>query len=148
MKKVTRIIFLGLLFLMLINVRVFVQPYLYDPLTSYFKNEYLYAPIPKVNLFNFFLNLFYRYTLNTIISLMILYLIFNNLKDLKFSIIFYSVAFVALGSILFVLLEYNLNQGYMLVFHVRRFLIHPIFLLLLIPTFYYQKLQLKRNNLK
>lgn len=144
MNFIPRILLIVLLFLMLIAVRAFVQPYFYDPLIDYFKNDYLHSTIPQIDLAHFFLNLFYRYILNTIISLAIIYLVYTNLKVLKFSIKFYIVAFIVLSIILIILLKFDLNQGYRLVFYVRRFLIHPVFLLLLLPAFYYQKLKLKK----
>ena len=128
---------------MLITVRAFVQPYFYDPLIEFFKSDYLYMAIPEINLEHLFLNIFYRYTLNTIISLAIIYLVYNNLKVFKFSVKLYAIAFVILSIILFILLELDNNQGYRLIFYVRRFLIHPIFLLILLPAFYYQKLKVK-----
>ena len=144
MNFIPRILLIVLLFLMLIAVRAFVQPYFYDPLIDYFKNDYLHSAIPQIDLAHFFFNLFYRYILNTVLSLAIIYLVYTNLKVLKFSIKFYIVAFIVLSIILIILLKFDLNQGYRLVFYVRRFLIHPVFLLLLLPAFYYQKLKLKK----
>ncbi len=141
MKKTTRIGFIVLLVFMLVAVRAFVQPYFYDPLIAYFKTEYLYSSIPEINFFKFFLNIFLRYSLNSVISLAILYLVFDSLRVLKFSLKFYLFAFLILSIVLYVLLEFDLNLGYRIIFYVRRFLIHPIFLLILVPAFYYQKLK-------
>jgi len=141
MKKTVQIVLIVLLFLMLIAVRAFVEPYFYDPLIEYFKVDYLHNSIPEISLGVFFLNIFYRYFLNTIISLAILYLVFNNYRALKFSFKFYAIAFFLLSITLFILLKYNLSNDYKLIFYVRRFLIHPIFLLVLLPAFYYQKLR-------
>jgi len=141
MKKQLHIFLIVVLFLMLVAVRAFIQPYFYDPLIEYFEADYLHASIPKLNLDVYFFNLFYRYFLNTIISLAILYVVFDNFKILKFSFKFYTIAFVVLSVILFILLKFNLSNDYKLIFYVRRFLIHPIFLLVLLPAFYYQKLK-------
>lgn len=145
MKKPLQILLIGVLFLMLVAVRAFVQPYFYDPLIEYFKSDYLHSAFPQLNLPLFFLNIFYRYALNAMISLAIIYLYFKNLNILKFSLQFYVIAFVLLSILLFILLKFNLGQGYMLIFYVRRFLIQPLFLLLLLPAFYYQRLIKKRN---
>ena len=141
MKNLTQKLLIFILVLMLVSVRVFVQPYFYDPLIEYFKANYLHNSIPEISLGVFFLNIFYRYFLNTIISLAILYLVFNNYRALKFSFKFYAIAFVLLSVALFILLKYNLSNDYKLIFYVRRFLIHPIFLLVLLPAFYHQKLR-------
>lgn len=138
-KRKIQILLIVLLFLMLIAVRVFVQPYFYDPLIEYFKNDYLHTAIPNLNFSKFFLNVFYRYTLNTIISLAIIYLFFNTLKIVFFSVKFYVIAFVIFSLALFVFLK--LDFDYKLIFYTRRFLIQPLFLFLLLPAFYYQQLK-------
>lgn len=139
MRKSVRIGLIMLLFLMLILIRVLVQPYFYDPLLDYFKHDYLNASIPELNFGAYFLNIFYRYFLNTVISLAIIYLVFNDKRALYFSIKFYILLFVVLSLMLFILLKFNVTQGYLLTFYVRRFLIQPLFLFLLLPAFYYQK---------
>lgn len=141
MRKSVRILLIIALFLMLILIRAVVQPYFYDPLLDYFKHDYLNASIPELNFSAYFLNIFYRYFLNCIISLAIIYLIFKDVKALYFSIKFYALAFLALSLLLFVLLKFNVTQNYLLTFYVRRFLIQPLFVFILLPAFYYQRLK-------
>lgn len=144
MKKTFRIILILLLFLMLIVIRGFIAPYFYDPLNEYFKNAYLYNGIPEIEFGTYFLHIFLRYLLNTIISLLIIYLIFNKREILNFAYKFYTVAFILISFFLFILLNYELTEGYMLIFYTRRFLIQPLFVFILLPAIYYQ--QLKVNN--
>lgn len=146
MRKSVRIGLIMMLFLMLILIRALVQPYFYDPLLDYFKHDYLNASIPELNFGAYFLNIFYRYFLNTVISLAIIYLVFNDKKALYFSIKFYILLFVVLSLMLFILLKFNVTQGYLLTFYVRRFLIQPLFVFLLLPAFYYQRLFEKENK--
>jgi exosortase F-associated protein len=131
---------------MLILIRALVQPYFYDPLLDYFKHDYLNASIPELNFGTYFLNLFYRYFLNAIISLSIIYLAFYDVKSLYFSIKFYALAFVILGLMLFILLKFNVTQNYLLTFYVRRFLIQPLFVFILLPAFYYQELKGRKTE--
>ncbi|MDO9276518.1 MAG: exosortase F system-associated protein [Lutibacter sp.] len=145
MRKSVRIGLIMLLFLMLILIRALVQPYFYDPLLDYFKHDYLNASIPELNFGAYFLNIFYRYFLNTVISLAIIYLVFNDKKALYFSMKFYMLAFLVLSLMLFILLKFNVTQGYLLTFYVRRFLIQPLFVFILLPAFYYQKLNAKNS---
>ena len=140
MRKSVRILLIVVLFFMLISIRAFLQPYFYDPLLDYFKHDYLNASIPELNFGFYFLNILYRYALNTVISLAIIYLVFNNVKVLYFSAKFYILAFLAFSLIFFILLKFNVTQNYMLIFYIRRFLIQPLFVLILLPAFYYQKL--------
>ena len=141
MRKSVRIGLIIILFLMLILIRAVLQPYFYDPLLDYFKHDYLNASIPELNFSAYFLNIFYRYFLNCIISLAIIYLIFKDVKALYFSIKFYVLAFAVLSLLLFVLLKFNVTQNYLLTFYVRRFLIQPLFVFILLPAFYYQTLK-------
>ncbi len=137
MNKYLRFLGVGLLFIALVFVRAYAKELFYDPFTEYFKDAYLHSNLPTYNLTNLSLNIFYRYVLNTFISIGIIYLLFQK-QFLKFSFQFYSVAFVILLFLLIVILKFNLFESYLPLFYVRRFLIHPIFILLLIPVFYYQ----------
>jgi exosortase F-associated protein len=135
--------FLGLLVLifLLIVIREFVAPLLYDPLASYFKEDYLYKSIPSLNLGLFFVNIFIRYALNSIVSIGIIYLFFEDFKIVWFSFKLYIIAFIILIISLWLILNFHQENDYLLLFYVRRFLIHPIFVLLLIPAFYFQRLK-------
>jgi len=141
MNKVLRISLIIILFGLLIAVRGFVAPYFYDPLNEYFKNDYLYGTFPEIKYSTYFLHLFSRYFLNSIISLAIIYFIFQNKELMVFAIKFYVVAFIFLSIGLFILLRFHISEGYMLVFYVRRFLIQPLFVFILLPAFYYQNLK-------
>ena len=143
MRKSVRIFLIILLFMILILIRALVQPYFYDPLLDFFKHDYLNASIPELNFGTYFLNIFYRYFLNAMISLAIIYLVFYEVKSLYFSIKFYVLAFAVLGLMLFILLKFNVTQNYLLTFYVRRFLIQPLFVFILLAAFYYQKLKTK-----
>ncbi len=118
----------------LILVRFFAPKIFYDPFLHYFKNDYLHTGIPIIEKSVFFRDLFFRYVLNSILSIAILYLLFKE-KYLKFTLWFYVIAFVVLSSVLFLILKIG-TADYKLLFYIRRFLIHPVFLLLLLPAFY------------
>ena len=146
MNKYKRIGAIGVLFLMLIGVRILAQNFFYDPLITYYQNDYLYMDIPKFNFTLFWGYLLLRYFLNMGLSLMIIYFTFLNKKVMAFSIRFYLLALLVLSLIFWALLEFDLNLGYRLTFYIRRFLIHPIFLIILLPAFYYQKLKRGKAN--
>ena len=139
MKKIIRILIILVLFGLLFFVRAFEEQLFYDPLNSYFQNDYLYNKIPLLDRWNLLLHLFYRYTINSLISLAIIYMIFKNKKIIKFSQLFFTVAFLLLIISFSFSLRNNLEGGYLFTFYIRRFMIHPLFLLILLPAFYYQK---------
>ncbi len=139
MKKGIRTGLIIALFLLLILVRSFASTTFYDPFIDFFKNDYLVNNFPVFTTSKLFLNLFFRYVINMIISLAIIYLFFQKKQLVLFSIKFYGIAFIILATAYFILLKTEFSSGYLLVFYIRRMLIHPIFLLILLPAFYYQK---------
>ncbi|MAC87053.1 MAG: exosortase F system-associated protein [Gammaproteobacteria bacterium] len=139
MKKTIRIIITVLLIVLLFLVRAFEEQLFYDPLNSYFQNDYLYKKIPSLDRWNLLLHLFYRYIINSLISLAIIHLVFRNKKIIKFSQLFFTISFLVLIVAFFFSLRNNLEGGYIFTFYIRRFLIQPLFLLILLPAFYYHK---------
>lgn len=147
MKRLVRIVLIILLFLMLIAVRAFRTKLFYDPFIAYFEHDYLHLPVPEYNSLKLFFNILLRYSINTIISLAIIYLAFEKKGLVNFSIKFYTIAFFVLSITFYILLIIGFENGHLFGFYVRRFLIHPIFVLILLPAFYYQK-KLIRSSLK
>ena len=140
LQKSHRIIIILLLFVLLVLVRGFANDLFYDPFITYFINDYLHEPIPVFSGSKILFDLFFRYTLNTIISLMIIYVAFQNKSFVIFSIKFYILAFIILIITFFIILKGELSNGYLFAFYIRRFIIHPLFVLLLLPAFYYKQL--------
>lgn len=143
MKNLIRYILIAFLFFILVLVRAFATKVFYDPLIQYFQLEYLYHPPNDIEIVKLLFHMFLRFLINTIISLMIIWLVFKQKSFVKFSIIFYTIVFVVLITTFGFLLANNFEVGYRLPFYIRRFIIHPLFLLLLLPAFYYQKLKTK-----
>ena len=134
-KIVFSLFFLWLLFL----IRAFETTLFYDPLIDYFQNDCLHQKIDDIDSWRLLVNLFYRYLLNSTISLGLIWVLFKRQDYVKFSGVFFVLAFVILIIAFLFLLKDNLQGGYLLLFYVRRFIIHPLFLLLLVPLFFYQK---------
>ena len=133
--KIIQLIFLiGLLVL----VRIFENDLFYDPFLNYFKDEnsLVYPEIISVKLY---LSLLFRYFINTIISLVILYVVFKDLNLIKFASVLYILFFTLLIIGFYVVLNFFDESHKMILFYIRRFIIQPIFILLFIPGFYFQK---------
>ncbi|QYA25301.1 exosortase F system-associated protein [Gramella sp. MT6] len=140
-KRRYRIVEIGLLVLLLAAIRFFEQELFYDPLIQFFKSDYLLDIIPPMDMAKLMFNLTLRFWLNTIISLAIIYISFRDLNILKFSAVLYAILYV-LATIVFIFLVLNIErEHYLALFYVRRFLIHPLFLLILLPAFYYYRLK-------
>lgn len=140
MNKVLKYSLLCFLVLCLVFVRVFLEPLFYDPFIAFFKNDYLFKSIPQIQLLKYLVHITIRFWMNTMISLLILYVLFNNTKTLFFSVKIYVVSFILLIFLLTLQLQAQLFDGYLVLFYIRRFLIHPVILLVLVPAFYYQQL--------
>ncbi|MET2983973.1 exosortase F system-associated membrane protein [Aureibaculum conchae] len=146
MSRTTRWILATLLFVLLILVRAFQNQLFYDPFIHYFANDFLAKPIPEYSTLKLFASLFFRYLINALISLTIIYVIFRKKGLVRFSVKFYIAAFIFLGIVYFILLKMEMLDGYLLTFYVRRFLIHPVFVLILVPAFYYQQKLVRQSK--
>ena len=131
---------LALLFVVaLVLIRAYEDSLFYDPFLDYFKGDYYNLPIPKIDNLQLIFGFFFRYFLNTSLSLAIIYVLFKDIDAVKFASVLYFIFFVMLLAAFFFILLNNGETNKMGLFYVRRFLIQPIFLLLFLPAFYYQK---------
>lgn len=141
MNNLIKYIFLFILFGLLILIRVFEDELFYDPYLTFFQNDYLYIDSPRREILKVTLFTTLRYTLNSIISIGILYAIFKDRGIIKFSALIYSLAFIILIAIYLYFVINPRQEDYYLFFNVRRFIIQPIILMILLPAFYYNKLK-------
>lgn len=140
MKKSFKILLLIILFGLLVLVRLFEAELFYDPLLSFFKQDYLNQKVPDTEFGKLLLNTSYRYLINTAISLLILWVAFREKDVIKFSVVLYVLAFVVLLPwMAWLVANATPESNYTILFYVRRFLIQPLFVLLLLPAFYYAK---------
>ncbi|RSK39942.1 exosortase F system-associated membrane protein [Mangrovimonas spongiae] len=139
MQKKYRFLVFIVLVSFLILIRAFENQLFYDPYLLFFKNDYLYADAPKLDMFKLVVSITLRYTLNTIISLGILYVIFVDKSMVEFSLLIYTISYVILILLFLYFITNHRQEDYYLFFNIRRFLIQPILLLLLVPAFYYHK---------
>ena len=120
-------------------IRTFEDQLFYDPFLDYFKSDFANFPLPIFNPFQLFFGLLFRYTLNTVISLGIIYVLFKDIQMVKFALVLYYFFFMILIITFFFIIYYVKGHNNLALFYVRRFLIQPIFVLLFVPAFYYQK---------
>lgn len=139
-RKILKVIMIGILFIALALIRVFENKLFYDPFILFYKNNYSTDILYNLDYTKLVINTFFRYALNTAFSIAILFVSFNKKEILRFALLFYSIGFLALiTSYIFIILTLS-KDTYQLFFYIRRFLIQPIFILLLLPAFYYQRI--------
>ncbi|WP_339625335.1 exosortase F system-associated protein [uncultured Winogradskyella sp.] len=141
MPKLARYLCIVVLFIVLVLVRAYETILFYDPYLVFFENDYLYIDNPRREVAKLIFYTSLRYLLNTVTSLGILYLTFRDKSIIKFSVLIYTLAYVFL-MVAFLYFVLNPKQeDYYLFFNFRRFLIHPILILVLLPAFYYHRLK-------
>jgi exosortase F-associated protein len=132
-------------FLLLALIRAFQTELFTDPFIAFFKGNYASKPPPILDEISLYINTAFRYFLNTVVSLFAIYIAFPKKSILKFSVVFYVFAFVVLMTVKIILIQQLQPDLYSTFFYVRRFLIQPLFVIILLPAFYYQeKLQTEK----
>ena len=124
------------LILSLISIRIFEDKLFYDPLLYFFKTEA--EILPRYDITSLFLGLAFRYGLNMILSLGILWIVFKDKSIFQLSIFLYITLFIILAGALFITLKIQ-KPNLIVIFYLRRFIIQPLLLIILLPAYYYQK---------
>lgn len=122
-------------------IRGFEGVLFYDPFISYFKNDYLQIPWPEYNFFKLTIHLVLRYFMNSFLSILIIHQIFKDSIATKFASLLYFIIFILFLVTFLILLKLGTEEQNFWLFYLRRFLIHPVLLLLFLPAFYFQRLQ-------
>jgi len=139
MKGVFKIISIVFLFGLLVVIRLFENELFYDPLLNFFKTNHTTQQLPALETFRLIAHITFRFLLNTMVSLVIIWVFFRDKGFMKLSAILYALLFAVLLIVFVILIATPKGDGHMLLFYVRRFLIQPVFLLILLPAFYFQK---------
>lgn len=145
MKKGIRILLFLLLGVGLVLIRYFEQDLFSDPLLRFYKTKTNLSEPPEYNTLQLIATTTWRFILNTLLSLAIVWVVFLSRKVFLFSLIFYGIAYLVLISAFWFFISPMSSQDDMIVFYIRRFLIQPIFVLILLPAFYYQNKNVKEE---
>ncbi len=139
MTKPIKIFLLGVLVIVLMLVRYLEKDLFYDPLLVFFKDDYTTQALPELQSGKLVLNVVFRYLINTLLSLAILWVLFKKREILKIASFLYVILFLILLIPYCYFVFYSDSQDYLPLFYIRRFLIQPIFLLIFIPAFYFKR---------
>ena len=131
------LVFAGILGL--VSVRFLEDKIFYDPFLEFFKADYKVAQVPDFIWGKLMLSHFFRFALNLVFSAIVVHFMFLNKKWTIQAVVLMVVAFVFFFPIYLWCLYSKMEIGYLFTFSVRRFVIQPIILLLIIPIFYYRK---------
>ena len=131
------LVFAGILGL--VSVRFLEDKIFYDPFLEFFKADYKVTQVPDFIWGKLMLSHFFRFALNLIFSAIVVHFMFLNKKWTIQAVFLMAVAFLFFFPIYLWCLYSKMEIGYLFTFSVRRFVIQPIILLLIIPIFYYRK---------
>ncbi len=137
--KAINISVIGILVLSLLLIRMFEKDLFYDPFLEFFHGDTQNKILPEFDTLKLFLGLLLRYFMNGILTILILYFLFKDFSILKLTSFLLLFLFVVLIILFFSLLHFSKSPDYLFVFYIRRFLIQPLFLILFVPAFFYQK---------
>lgn len=123
----------------LIGIRALEDRIFYDPFLTYFKSADQSALFPDYQLSKLILSYLFRFLLNTFFSLWIIHFLFQNKEWTKQAFVLIALIFVIVFPIYLFCINDKFQIGYLFSFYIRRFVIQPLTLLLIVPIFYYRK---------
>lgn len=130
----------------LILVRRFEDSLFYDPFLNYFKGDFINNAFPNYNLNKIIVSISSRYFINSILSLGIIWFLFLDKRKVKFTAWVMIGFFFVLLPLYIWMIQTNFSIGDNVGFYIRRFLIQPMLVMILIPAFYYQDYLTKQKT--
>ncbi|MCI3938058.1 exosortase F system-associated protein [Chryseobacterium aahli] len=130
----------------LFGVRMLEDQIFYDPFLDYF-----HAANKNINFSEFewgklILSHVLRFVLNLFFSCIIIHFLFKNKEWTIQGALLMSIVFAITFPIYLYCIYDRFDVGYLFSFYMRRFVIQPLILLLIVPLFYYRKQILLRSN--
>ncbi|WDT68769.1 exosortase F system-associated membrane protein [Cloacibacterium sp. TD35] len=139
MRKILNLLLVFVGVLGLISVRFVEDKIFYDPFLAFFKGDFKGAVIPDFDSVKLITSHLFRFLLNLFFSAVVIHFLFLNKKWTIQGVVLMTIAFLFFFPIYMWCLYSKMEIGYLFTFSVRRFVIQPIILLLIIPIFYYRK---------
>ena len=123
----------------LVSVRILEDKMFYDPFLEYFKRSKSNFPFPEFNWSQLILSHLFRFVLNLFFSAVIIHFIFLSKKWTFQAIIIMVIIFAVTFPIYLYCVSEKFVIGALFSFYMRRFVIQPLILLLIVPAFFYRK---------
>lgn len=123
----------------LIGVRALEDKIFYDPFLNYFHEANKNIPFPDFECGKLIIGHLFRFILNLIFSCIIIHFIFKNKEWTIQGALLITIIFAITFPIYLYCIYDRFEIGYLFSFYMRRFVIQPLILLLIVPMFYYRK---------
>lgn len=130
----------------LVGVRMVEDQIFYDPFLNYFHEANKNISFPEFEWGKLILGHVFRFILNLFFSCVIIHFLFKNKEWTVQGAVLISIIFVITFPIYLYCIYDRFETGYLFSFYMRRFVIQPLILLLIVPLFYYRKQILLRNQ--
>lgn len=123
----------------LIGVRAIEDTLFYDPFLNYFHEANKNIKFPAFEWGRLIMGYLSRFALNLIFSCLIIHGLFKSKQwTLQGAVMILIVFLITLPIYLYCIYD-QFDIGYLFSFYMRRFVIQPLIILLIIPLFYYRK---------
>lgn len=123
----------------LITVRAFEDRIFYDPFLEYFHEANKNIAFPHFEWGKMILSHILRFGLNLFFSGIIIFFWFKNKRWAIQGMMLMSIVFAVVLPVYLYCIYEQFEIGYLFSFYIRRFVIQPLILLLIIPIFYYRR---------
>ena len=130
----------------LVSVRIFEDTLFYDPFLNYFHEANQNIAFPPFEWGKLIGGYLFRFVLNLLCSCLIIYGLFKSkewtIQGAVMMVIVFAIAF----PIYLYCIHNKFEIGYLFSFYMRRFVIQPLIILLIVPMFYYRKKIFQKNS--
>ncbi|WP_265427465.1 exosortase F system-associated membrane protein [Chryseobacterium sp. YIM B08800] len=130
----------------LIAVRMLEDHIFYDPFLNYFHEADYQIAFPHFEWGKLIISYVFRFILNLFFSCIIIHFLFKNKEWTIQGAILITIIFVITFPIYLYCISDRFDIGHLFSFYMRRFVIQPLILLLIIPLFYYRQQMMLRNS--
>ena len=129
----------------LVGVRMLEDAIFYDPFLNYFHEANKNISLPQFEWGKLILSHLFRFILNLFFSCIIIHFLFKNKEWTMQGAVLITIIFAITFPIHLYCIYNQFEIGYLFSFYMRRFVIQPLILLLIVPLFYYRKQMLQKN---
>ena len=127
----------------LISVRILEDKLFYDPFLGYFHEADKSMIFPSFEWGQLILGYVFRFILNLLFSCLIIHFLFKDKTWTMQGGILIMIIFLITFPIYLYCIYNKFEIGYIFSFYMRRFVIQPLAILLIVPMFYYRKQMVK-----
>ena len=131
-----KLVFSAIVVVSLVAVRLFEKEWFPEVLQDFFASDrYLSQPLPALHFSDYF-SVIFRYAVNSVFSVVLLYIWFPDRPLIRLIIKIYLYAGLILLALFMAAVHFYRPGHYAALFYIRRFLIQPLLLFVFLPLLY------------